>query len=163
VKKDDPSGSGSARRADRTYGGALGSGSGTEDPFVLLPRATSNSRLVREVDPRASRDLWLLLILVVGFAGGMVLYAWPRLQAHHIDSETQQNQRHLEQLVEANRKLRLDKASLERLDRIEQIATRELGLATPEPSRTFVVERPAPPATTRLARAPEARETERVN
>ena len=33
------------------------------DPFVLLPRATQNSRVVRELDPRASRNLWLLLSL----------------------------------------------------------------------------------------------------
>jgi cell division protein FtsL len=126
------------------------------DPFVLLPRQTSNTRVVREVDPRASRELWLMLLLVAGLVGGMVLYAWPRMQGHHLDSETQDNQRVHEQLVEQNRKLRLEKASLESLSLVERIATRDLGLATPAPENVYVIERPAaPPPTTRLARAPE--------
>jgi cell division protein FtsL len=133
------------------------------DPFVLLPRQTSNTRVVREVDPRASRDLWLMLLLVGGLVGGMVLYAWPRMQGHHLDSESQQNQRVFEQLVERNRKLRLEKASLESLEVVERTARRQLGLEPPAPERVYVVERPAaPPATTRLARAPEAGAT-RIN
>jgi cell division protein FtsL len=140
-----------------------GSGSGS-DPFVLLPRATSNSRIVREVDPRASRDLWLLMMLVAGLVGGMVLYAWPRVQAHHLDAQTRQYQRQQERLVEENRKLRLDKASLESLARIEILATTHLGLATPAPERLFVVERPAPPpAPSQLARVPDASTAPRVN
>ena len=39
-----------------------------------------NSQVVREVDPRASRDLWWLLVLVMTLVGGLVLYAWPHLQ-----------------------------------------------------------------------------------
>ena len=133
------------------------------DPFVLLPRQTSNTRVVREVDPRASRDLWLMLLLVGGLVGGMVLYAWPRLQGHHLDSETQQNQRVHEQLVEQNRKLRLEKASLESLSVVEKIATQKLGLEPPSPDRIYIVERPAPPPSgTRLARAPETG-SERAN
>ena len=39
-----------------------------------------NSNVIREVDPRASRDLWWLLVLVMTLVGGLVLYAWPHLQ-----------------------------------------------------------------------------------
>ena len=124
---------------------APGSASGS-DPFVLLPRAATNSRVVREVDPRASRDLWLLLALVGGLVGGMVLYAWPRVQALHLDTQTQQHQSQKELLVEKNLKLRLEKAVFERLSLVHERATRELGLATPAPDRLFVIERPALPA-----------------
>ena len=51
-----------------------------------------------------------------------------------------------ERLLEANRKLRLEKASLENLRRVETIATRELGLQSPAAERVVVVERPRGPA-----------------
>ena len=126
----------------------------TSDPFVLLPRATQNSRVVRELDPRASRNLWLLLSLVIGLVGGVVLYAWPRVQALHLDTQTQQNQGIKERLVEENRKLRLEKATWERLELVHQKATRDLGLVAPAADRLHVIERPAPPAEGRLASAP---------
>jgi hypothetical protein len=135
----------------------------SSDPFVLLPRATTNSQVVREVDPRASRDLWLLLMLVAGLVGGMALYAWPRVQAHGIDGRSQQNQKRHEQLVEQNRKLRLEKARLERLERVAAIASK-LGLSAPETSRLYVVEPAnAPPVPAQMARAPEAGNGTRVN
>ena len=126
------------------------------DPFVLLPRATQNSRVVREVDPRASRNLWLLLLLVGGLVGGVALYAWPRVQALHLDTQMQQSQAQMERLVEENRKLRLEKATYEALEIVQDKATRQLGLVVPAPDRLHVIERPAPPVDTRLARAPDA-------
>jgi cell division protein FtsL len=115
--------------------------------------------VVRELDPQASRHLWLLLTLVVGLVGGMALYAWPRLQAHRLDEQAVQMQAQRERLVEQNRKLRLEKASLENLGRVHQIATRDLGLATPSPARIFVAVKAAPvPDNTRLvSAAPSAR------
>jgi cell division protein FtsL len=152
--KDDFSASGSMS--------ASGSGSGS-DPFVLLPRATTNSRVVREVDPRASRNLWLVLCLVGGVVGGMVLYAWPRVHALHLDTQTQQQQMQKERLVEQNRKLRLEKAVYEGLDRVQVTATRDLGLGEPAPERVYVIEQaPPPPGAGRVAEAP-ANGAPRVN
>jgi cell division protein FtsL len=59
--------------------------------------------------------------------------------------EREQLARERERLLEENRKLRLEKATLESLRRVEAIATRELGLVTPPPERVVVVEQPAPP------------------
>jgi cell division protein FtsL len=133
------------------------------DPFVLLPRATENSQVVREMDPRASRNLWLLLALVAGLVGGMALYAWPRLEAQRLDETAAQMQQQRERLIEQNRKLRLEKASLENLERVQVIAIRDLGLATPEPPRLFVaVKQPPLPAGTHLVSAP-APQAPRVN
>lgn len=128
------------------------------DPFVLLPRATQNSRVVRELDPRASRNLWVLLFLVGGLVGGVVLYAWPRVQALNLDTQTQQSEAQLERLVEENRKLRLEKATFEALEIVQDKATRYLGLVTPSPDRLHVIERPAPPVDGRVARAPDTAE-----
>jgi cell division protein FtsL len=141
------------------------SGDDSIDPFVLLPRQTQNSRVVREVDPQASRNLWLLLALVAGLVAGLALYAWPRLQAQRLDDRAAQMQRERERLVEQNRKLRLERASLENLERVQIIATRDLGLATPEPDHIFVaVKPPAPqPSGTRLVSVPPRAEAARAN
>ncbi len=111
------------------------------DPALLVPKAIDNSQVVREVDPRSSRDLWWLVAVVSTLVLGLVLYAWPHLQVRQVDGERVRMSREREQLVEANRKLRLEKASLENLKRVEQIAVRDLGLRPPPAESLVVVER----------------------
>jgi cell division protein FtsL len=111
---------------------------------TLLGRAIDNSQVVREVDPRMSRDIWLLLLLVAALVGGLVLYAWPNLELREAARVKEQMSRERERLQEENRKLRLEKATLESLRRVEAIAVRDLGLVVPPPESLLVVERPAP-------------------
>ena len=105
-----------------------------------------NSQVVREVDPRSFRDLFSLLLLVAVLVVGLVLYAWPHLESRQTGMATERLNRERERLIEQNRKLRLEKAALENLRRVETIATRELGMAPPAPERVIVVEKPQPPA-----------------
>ena len=111
---------------------------------TLLGRAVDNSQVVREVDPRMSRDIWLLLLLVAALVGGLVLYAWPNLELREAARVKEQMSRERERLQEENRKLRLEKATLESLRRVEAIAVRDLGLVVPPPESLLVVERPVP-------------------
>ncbi len=125
------------------------------DPVIMVPKAIDNSQVVREVDPRSSRDLWWLVAVVGTLVLGLVLYAWPHFQVRQVDSERVRMSREREQLVEVNRKLRLEKASLENLKRVEQIALRDLGLRPPAAENLIVVERVAPlPPGARLATGP---------
>ena len=118
----------------------------------LLPKSIDNSQVVREMDPRSSRELWLLVVLVAALAGSLGLYAWPTLMIRQTGTAAEQLSRERERLVEENRKLRLEKASLEDLRRVEAIATRELGLAPPAPERlVVVVKAAATPEGSRLA------------
>jgi len=109
----------------------------------LLPKSIDNSQVVRQMDPRSSRELWLLVGLAAALAGSLGLYAWPTLMIRQTGTAAEQLSRERERLVEENRKLRLEKASLEDLRRVEAIAIRDLGLAPPAPERLVVVERPA--------------------
>jgi cell division protein FtsL len=115
-----------------------------------------NSQVVREVDPRASRDLFWMLVLVMTLVGGLVLYAWPHLKIRETARAQDRMSRERERLLEENRKLRLEKASLENLRRVETIATRELGLLSPPPDRVIVIE----PARTAAPGAQMAKELE---
>lgn len=120
------------------------------DPVASLPligKSIDNSQVVRERDPRSHRDMLLLLVLTALLVGGLVLYAWPHLQLRRTGIEADQLARERERLLEENRKLRLEKAALEDLHRVEQIATRRLELRSPAPARVIVVERTSvPPA-----------------
>jgi cell division protein FtsL len=121
-----------------------------------------NSQLVRERDPRAGRELVLFLLLVAVFVAGALLYAFPHLELRRTGIATEQMQLERERLQEENRKLRLEKASLENLSRVEAIAGHQLGLETPAPERVIVVERPATlPEAARLARGHAAAEQPR--
>jgi len=109
----------------------------------LLGKPIDNSQVVRQVDPRSSREIWLLIFLVASLVGGLVLYAWPALQIRNSGMTAVQLSREKERLLEENRKLRLEKAALENLRRVETIAERELGLVPPAPESTVVVEPPS--------------------
>ncbi len=115
-------------------------------------RTIDNSQVVREVDPRHSRELWAMLLVVLLLCGGLGFYAWPHLAAQRASTHTQALQRERDELVEENRKLRLEKASLEDLRRVEKLAGARLGLYAPPAERVVVIEREAqPPPGARLA------------
>ena len=116
------------------------------DRAALLGKSIDNSQVIREVDPRSSRDLWWLILLGAVLVLGGVLYAWPHLQLREAGREAQELSRDKERLLEENRKLRLEKAALENLRRVEVIASRDLGLLAPAPENTVVVEMPPTPA-----------------
>jgi cell division protein FtsL len=101
-----------------------------------------NSQVVREVDPRTSRDLWWLLLVVMTLVGGIGLYAWPHLEIRETSRAQERMSRERERLLEENRKLVLERASYSNLRRVEAIAVRDLGLAPPPPDRLVVVEKP---------------------
>jgi len=123
-----------------------------DDSFGLSFKSIDNSRVVREVDPHANRDLWWLLLLTGVLVGGILLYAWPHLQLRRTGIATEQASRERDRLVEENRKLRLEKAALQNLRRVEAIATRNLGLVAPPLDKQVVVETHALlPADARLA------------
>ena len=115
-----------------------------DEGVVRLGRPIDNSRVVRQVDLRTRREIWWLILLVAVVAAAAGLYAWPALEIRRAGQEAVELDREKERLLEENRKLNLEKSSLENLRRVETIATRDLGLAAPEAEQSIVVE--VPPA-----------------
>jgi cell division protein FtsL len=120
------------------------------DGAYRVGRPIDNSRVVRQVDPRSRREILVLIALVIVLAAGLGLYAWPALEIRRAGQTGALLDREKQRLIEDNRKLRLEKAALENLRRVEAIAARELGLAAPAPERSVVVEveKPNAPGTT---------------
>lgn len=142
-----------------------------DEGVVRLGKPIDNSRVVRQVDPRARREVWWLILLVAVIAVAAGLYAWPALEIRRAGQAAVELDREKERLLEENRKLNLEKSALENLDRVETIATRELGLTAPASEHSIVVEVPPslPPGAlvadddvpARQARAGEGREDHR--
>ncbi len=128
------------------------------ESVLRLGKPVDNSRVVRQVDPRSRREILLLVLLVAVLAAGLGLYAWPALEIRRAGQAGALLDREKQRLVEENRKLRLEKAALENLRRVEAVAGKELGLQAPAPERSVVVEVEKPKAPGSTVASAERRE-----
>lgn len=103
-----------------------------------------NNPIVREVDEQRQRELWqsagigVLLVLVFLFS------AWQHFELlrHGYQLEQMQRERASEAVV--NRHLRLEIETLRAAQRIEKLATQQLGMVEPKPGDAIVLERVVP-------------------
>jgi cell division protein FtsL len=109
---------------------------------IHVEDSIDNRRVVRSRDDRMSRDLLWISGIVLVLVGLFVAYGWPRAALRDTGSTAGKLQREQEKLLEENRELRLEKAALQDLKRVETIATESLGLRSPAPANVIVVERP---------------------
>jgi cell division protein FtsL len=114
-------------------------------PEVYFSKAIDNTRLVKVEDPRRAREmrqfgvaLGILFVLVMA-------YAFQHFKAieYGYKIETLKSQR--DGLVEMNRALRLEEASLRDPERIDRMA-RELGLQSPQAGQVIRMDVTAPEA-----------------
>ncbi len=78
--------------------------------------------------------LFLLL-----FIGGSLFYVWSRIQVIHLGYEISRALKEGKALAEANKRLRLEAASLKSYARIEKIAAEELKMVKPKPDQVIVI------------------------
>ena len=124
-----------------------------DEGVVRLGKPIDNSRVVRQVDPRSRREIWLLILLVGVLAGGLGLYAWPALEirragqagAHARPREASAWSRRTASC--AWRRPRSRTCGAWRRSRAS-----DLGLAAPAPERSVVVEVESPRAPGRRSR-----------
>jgi len=92
-----------------------------------------NSGLVRKVDPRKRRQCFRFLFFGICLFLGFLGYALYQFECLRLEYQMTELRARYHTLSEWNHKLRLEKAALGRLERIEIIARKELGL---QPLRT---------------------------
>lgn len=109
---------------------------------VHVEDSIDNRRVVRSRDDRMNKDLLLYTSIALLFVGLFVAYGVPRALLRDTGSTAGKLQREREKLLEENRELRLEKASLQDLKRVQTIANTSLGLRSPAPADVIVVERP---------------------
>jgi cell division protein FtsL len=81
----------------------------------------------------------LFTLLMVFFIGGSLFYVWSRIQVIQLGYEISNALKEERALIEANKKLRLEIATLKSYARIEKFAVEELRMAKPKPEQVIVI------------------------
>ena len=90
--------------------------------------------------PKGRRlNLLILFTLLIFFIGGSLFYVWSRIQVIQLGYEISDALKEERALIEANKKLRLEIATLKSYSRIEKFAMEELRMAKPKPEQVIVI------------------------
>jgi cell division protein FtsL len=80
-----------------------------------------------------------LILLLVFLIGGSLFYVWSRIQVIQLGYDISNALKEEKVLIEANKKLRLEIATLKSYVRIEKFATEELRMGKPKPEQVIVI------------------------
>ncbi len=100
-----------------------------------LPQKIDNSRLVKVADPRERRAQHRLVLVSLLLSAAILASACQRFAIIRSGYRLEELKGQREQLLEANRQLHLEEASLRNPERVDAIARAQLGFATPTPSQ----------------------------
>jgi hypothetical protein len=106
-------------------------------------RRWSNRAVAREVDHDRARWLWGVCAALLLAAAPFAAYLLEQNESVKLSYEASALRQRLEQLLEQERRLRMQRAALESLERIETWALRRRGLVHPSLEQVIVVHRPA--------------------
>jgi cell division protein FtsL len=99
---------------------------------ILKPQPHTRKKRTREPGRTISPVLKIAVPLAFILMAGIIFYVWLQVQMVGLSYEISKAQNQKKELVEINKKLRIQWASLRSPDRIEQIALNQLGLRPPE-------------------------------
>jgi cell division protein FtsL len=88
---------------------------------------------------RSSNRVLFLILFLVFLIGGSLFYVWSRIQVIQMGYEISNALKEERALVEANKRIRLEIATLKSYTRIEKIAVEELGMGKPKPDQVIVI------------------------
>jgi len=100
----------------------------TRSSTTLLKR-----QKIKRRKEKIQRSVLPLFILITLFFCSLIFVVWSRLQITYLGYEISQVNKEQKQLLNLNKQLKLEAASLKSLARIENIARKQLGLANPKP------------------------------
>jgi cell division protein FtsL len=83
--------------------------------------------------------LILFTLLMLFFIGGSLFYVWTRIQVIQFGYEISNALKEERTLTEANKKLRVEIATLKSYARIEKLAVEDLKMAKPKPEQVIVI------------------------
>ena len=83
--------------------------------------------------------LILFTLLMLFFIGGSLFYVWSRIQVIQLGYEISNALKEEKALTEANKRLRLEVATLKSYARIEKFAVEQLRMAKPKPEQVIVI------------------------
>lgn len=100
-------------------------------PEIYFPKSIDNSRLVKIEDPKRSREMRQFGIALACLFVLVMTYTWQHFKAIEYGYKVESLRSQRDGLLEMNRALRLEEASLRSPDRIDKLA-REYGMQPPQ-------------------------------
>jgi cell division protein FtsL len=117
----------------------------TGTPEVYFTKAIDNSRLVKVEDPRRAREMRQFGVALGCLFLFVMAYAFQHFKAIEYGYKIESLKSQRDGLVEMNRALRLEEASLRDPERIDRMA-RELGLQSPQAGQVMRMDTALPEA-----------------
>lgn len=103
-------------------------------PEFYFQKTIDNSRLVKISDPQRRREIRIFSSCVAALFLLMMFYAWQHFSSIEYGYRIEAQKSERDRLVEVNRSLKLEAASLRDPGRIDALA-RQMGLESPEPGQ----------------------------
>jgi len=103
-------------------------------PEFYFQKTIDNSRLVKISDPQRRREIRMFSASVAALFLLMMFYAWQHFSSIEYGYKIEAQKSERERLVEMNRTLKLEEASLRDPSRIDVLA-RRMGLESPQPGQ----------------------------
>jgi cell division protein FtsL len=120
-------------------------------PEIYFHKAIDNSRLVKVGDPRRAREIAMFSVALGVLFLLTMTYAWQHFSSIEYGYKIEAQKIERDALLEQNRALRLEDASLRDPERIEQLASR-MGLVAPQAGQVMHLEATADPTAPVMAR-----------
>ena len=120
-------------------------------------RRWKNVPLTRERDPRRSRWLVALVLGVAALAAPVIAYLLHQMEYVQVRYKIEEMRGKRDQLEETERRLRIERATIQSLPSVEARAGSELGLVRPGPGQVVVAKTASPGRGAAASRAPDAR------
>ncbi|HEX6466146.1 MAG TPA: cell division protein FtsL [Terriglobales bacterium] len=134
------------RRRRTSWGGVT--------PEIYFNKRIDNSRLVRVADVNRSREIAMFAVSVCLLFVLTLVYAWQHFSAVEYGYRIEAQRVQRDSLVEENRALHLEEASLRDPERIDMLA-RKMGLQAPQAGQVMHMEGTAEPSGPVMAKASE--------
>jgi cell division protein FtsL len=100
-------------------------------PEIFFAKAIDNSRLVKVADPRRRREMAIFGATLALLFMLVMVYGWQHFSSIEYGYKIEQLKSSHDQLMEANRTLKLEQASLRDPERIDAMA-RQMGMQAPQ-------------------------------
>ena len=105
-------------------------------PEFYFQKTIDNSRLVKISDPQRRREIRMFSACVAMLFLMMMVYAWQHFRSIEYGYRIEAQKAERDRLVEMNRTLKLEAASLRDPSRIDALA-RQMGMESPEPGQVI--------------------------
>jgi cell division protein FtsL len=102
-------------------------------------RVVLNQRLVKERDEARARELRRLAWICAALLIPILFYVWQQIEFIRTGYQIEQLRAEKIRLTEWNRQMKLERATLSNLKRIEQLGRSRLGLVPPDPENTIKI------------------------